>query len=97
MARLVYNWHRWDCSTCRGRYDDSKQETLLRNIKPAGTYIKASAIVTVHTISQLMKTMLRFVRGLRYKKTGDMWDSELTDLAVAVFYSEKYNREDNET
>ena len=27
------------------------------------------------------------------QKTGDMWDSELTDLAVAAFDSEKYNRE----
>ena len=27
------------------------------------------------------------------QKTGDMWDPELTDLAVAVFDSEKQNRE----
>ena len=28
-----------------------------------------------------------------YKKTGEMWESELTDLAVAIFESEKQNRE----
>ena len=27
------------------------------------------------------------------QKTGEMWESELTDLAVAVFESEKHNRE----
>ena len=29
----------------------------------------------------------------RVQKTGETWDSELTDLAVAVFDSEKQNRE----